>query len=373
VDSFIRDHAVDQPAVRAQRLELKSVSKSFGEVQAVDDVSLTVEAGEFMTLLGPSGSGKSTVLMLIAGFELPTAGKISIGNRAIGHVPPYRRNIGVVFQQYGLFPHMTVEENLAFPLKSRGHAQKTIGKKIGDALRRVQLTGYDDRYPHELSGGQQQRVAVARAIVFDPPLLLMDEPLSALDKKLREQMQVELKHLQRELGITVVAVTHDQSEALTMSDRVALMNHGKIIQVGKPDELYNAPVNRFVADFIGDANLLELRATRRIGGVTEAETMSGLKVTLPISAEPGAALTVILRPERIFLVDDHENRAPDGILWKSAVIQDVVFIGEACKYRLKLAGESLLAKQQLSGRAVRFAAGDVVNVGWLTTDLRIVS
>ena len=225
-------------ASHGAELELVAVSKSFGAVLAVDDVSLSVASGEFLTLLGPSGSGKTTTLMMIAGFESATAGEILLGGRRLTHVPPYRRNLGMVFQHYALFPHMTVYDNLAFPLRTRGVTRAEADRRVEEALARVRLPGYGARFPAQLSGGQQQRVALARALVYGPPVLLMDEPLGALDKKLREQMQLEIKHIQRELRLTVIYVTHDQEEALTMSDRIAVMRQGRTVQLGPPEHLY---------------------------------------------------------------------------------------------------------------------------------------
>ncbi len=225
-------------------------------VPAVDDLNLHVQAGEFITLLGPSGSGKTTTLMLLAGFEAPTSGAIRLDGRPIETLPPHQRGMGVVFQSYSLFPHMTVAQNVAFPLSVRKTSAATIRDKVSTALAKVQLQHLAERKPQQLSGGQQQRVALARALVFEPRVVLMDEPLSALDKKLREEMQLEIRRLHRELGVTMVYVTHDQSEAMTLSDRVAVFNHGRIEQLASPQQLYDAPANPFVAGFVGDNNML---------------------------------------------------------------------------------------------------------------------
>lgn len=238
-------------------IELRDLTKKYNQVKAVDKVNLRVQDGEFVTILGPSGSGKTTLLTTIAGFEEPTEGSILVNGRSINGVPPHKRNIGLVFQSYALFPHMTVFQNIAFPLKVRRYSKKKINDRVKEALEIVRMTGYESRKINQLSGGQQQRVALARAIVFNPEILLLDEPMAALDRKLRQDVQVELRQLQRTLGITTIAVTHDQEEALTLSDRILILNQGRIEQFGTPEELYNRPVNRFVAEFLGNTNLFE--------------------------------------------------------------------------------------------------------------------
>ena len=355
---------------RAQSVELVRVYKRFGPVAAVDGVDLTIAAGEFVTLLGPSGSGKSTSLMLVAGFEQPDAGEVRIGGTRIDHVAPYRRNLGVVFQSYALFPHMTVAENLAFPLEGRGVARDEITRRIGEGLERVRLAGYESRYPSQLSGGQQQRVALARALVFDPPVLLMDEPLSALDKKLREQMQLEIKHIQRDLGITVIYVTHDQGEALTMSDRIAVMNNGKIVQLGTPEELYDRPVDRFVADFIGETNLLSLTVESAMGAEAQARSAGGVRLLVPAgkAAASGEAITIAVRPERITVARSPGREGQ----WHDGVIEEVIYLGELRKYRVKLGDLSIIAKEQSRGAHGGFAAGERVAIGWTMADLGLV-
>src|SRR6266567_8624280 len=236
---------------------VRDLSKSYGPATAVSGVSINVRAGEFLSLLGPSGSGKTTLLMMIAGFEAPTAGAIHIDDRDITELAPNKRNIGMVFQRYALFPHMSVADNIAFPLRMRRTPKAEIRRRVEAALALVQLEEYGGRLPSQLSGGQQQRIAVARALVFEPPVLLMDEPLGALDKNLREQMQIEIKRIQQSLGVTVIYVTHDQEEALTMSDRIAVMRNGCLEQIGSPTELYDNPATSFVADFVGKTNFLE--------------------------------------------------------------------------------------------------------------------
>src|SRR5262252_3250474 len=242
---------------KGAEVRLEGLVKTFGATRAVDGVTLTAQAGEFLTLLGPSGSGKTTTLSCVAGFAVPTEGEVFIGGTPVTFEPPFKRNVGMVFQNYALFPHMTVAENLAFPLRMRKRPAVEIRERVAGALALVQLEGLGGRAPRQLSGGQQQRVALARALVFEPPVLLMDEPLGALDRKLRIEMQLELKHLHARLGVTVIYVTHDQEEALTLSDHIAVMNRGRIEQVGTPLDLYENPRTRFVAEFIGESNVVE--------------------------------------------------------------------------------------------------------------------
>src|SRR3954466_15167204 len=282
-------------------VQFVGVQKTYdGESLVVKNLDLNIRAGEFLTLLGPSGSGKTTTLMMLAGFEVPTHGRIFLDGKPIDHVPPHKRNIGMAFQNYALFPHMTVEENLAFPLSVRKIGKAEIGTRIKRALGMVQLSNLGKRRPGQLSGGQQQRVALARALVFEPKLVLMDEPLGALDKQLREQMQLEIKHIHRNLGVTVVYVTHDQSEALTMSDRVAVFNDGIIQQLARPDDLYERPQNSFVAQFIGENNRLRGKVVAMTGSGCEVEIEGGGKVeAVPVKvAGVGAGTTMSPRPER---------------------------------------------------------------------------
>ena len=280
-------------------IEIEHLRKVYpgGASPAVDDLSLHIEAGEFITLLGPSGSGKTTTLMLLAGFEAPTSGHIRLDGRPIESLPPHQRGMGVVFQSYSLFPHMTVAQNVAFPLQVRKVPAATIAEKVAAALATVRLGHLAERRPAQLSGGQQQRVALARALVFEPRVVLMDEPLSALDKKLREEMQLEIRRLHRELGVTMVFVTHDQGEAMTLSDRVAVFNHGRIEQLATPQQLYDAPANPFVAGFIGDNNHLAGVADGS-GGLRTAEGLAlQARAATPLAA--GAAATLCVRPEHL--------------------------------------------------------------------------
>src|SRR5438094_297054 len=329
-------------AVRAP-LEVRRLSKAFGGSRVVDDVSFAVEGGTFLTLLGPSGSGKTTTLRMIAGFEEPTEGDILVAGASITDRPPYRRNIGVVFQQYALFPHLTVFQNVAYPLQMRRTSKADIAERVRRALGLVRLDGFADRYPRQLSGGQQQRVALARAIVFEPPVLLMDEPLGALDKRLREDMQVELRHLQRELGITTVSVTHDQVEALVMSDVIAVLDGGRLQQVGPPLDVYRRPANQFVADFIGESNLLSGSVSDASGGEALFTTTKGLTVRL--AAEPGArpagAGHMVVRPESVRLGAGAEGAANRY----HAEIVEVLYVGDLVKYRVLMdGGDELVAK-----------------------------
>jgi spermidine/putrescine ABC transporter ATP-binding subunit len=351
------------------QLELHHVFKLFGSVKAVDDVSLDIEHGEFLTLLGPSGSGKTTTLNMIAGFEIPTNGDILLENEDITTVAPNSRGIGMVFQNYALFPHMTVYENIAFPLKMRKITSDKIRTMTGEALELVKLPGFETRYPNQLSGGQQQRIALARAIVFHPKILLMDEPLGALDKKLRDHMRLEIKHLQESLNVTVIYVTHDQEEALTMSDRIAIMNDGRIVQLDTPVELYESPANLFVAGFIGESNFLQGRVAETNGDSAAIETKEGLKVWVnrPAQMESGEEFSVAVRPEKIQVLAD-EQGSPDEIINRfTGRIEEIVYLGEAKIYRFSLAPDVIIeAKVQSGPDAHKYEVGDKIVVGWQT-------
>jgi putative spermidine/putrescine transport system ATP-binding protein len=357
---------------QAGDLKLVGLTKRFPGFLAVDALDLQVKRGEFLTLLGPSGSGKTTTLMMIAGFVPPTAGEIFVDDRPITAVAPDRRNIGIVFQNYALFPHMTLFDNVAFPLRMRHVAKPDIRRRVAEALAMVQLVGLEERMPRQLSGGQQQRVALARALVFRPGLLLMDEPLGALDKNLREQMQLELTRLHRSLGITVVYVTHDQAEALTMSDRIALMNRGRIEQLGAPHELYECPVNPFVAEFLGESNVLAGCLETSPDGLHTA-VVTPLGVRLPIAPDArrasGEALLVV-RPEKIHV------RPDDGPIDRNecrGVVTDVTYVGDVTRYRIQLDAELMLTVK-LHNRSGTFRAGlgARVCVGWDPNDARLL-
>ena len=288
-------------------LHLDHLSKHYGATRAVDDVSLSLAPGEFLTLLGPSGSGKTTLLMMIAGFVTPTSGSIRLGKRMISQMPPERRNFGMVFQGYALFPHLTVARNIAFPLEARRQPRAEIEARVAQAMEMVQLAALRNRLPRQLSGGQQQRVALARALVFTPDILLLDEPLSALDKKLRAQVQLELKDLHRRLGLTFIYVTHDQEEALSMSDRIAVLRDGRLVQQGTPTELYTQPRTRFVADFLGGSNFLAGRVTEKTETGFAYTCGSQRFVHEGGSGRPGAEIVLTLRPEKIEFVRDRER------------------------------------------------------------------
>jgi putative spermidine/putrescine transport system ATP-binding protein len=316
-------HSMMQPK-RGGALKLRSLSKHYPGFTAVDAIDLDVAAGEFVTLLGPSGSGKTTTLMMVAGFTPPSSGDVELNGRSLIALAPERRNIGVVFQNYALFPHMTVRENIGFPLRMRDQSRAVISEKVTAALRLVQLEQLSDRLPKQLSGGQQQRVALARALVFDPDLLLMDEPLGALDRNLREQMQFELRRLHGELGITVVFVTHDQEEALTLSDRVALMNRGAIVQIGSAEDLYERPASRFVAEFIGESNMLP-------GRIDGAWFIVEGGARLPCPDGPRDATLMVVRPEKLALT------SPDAHTIVGTVV-GFVYVGDFTRYLVEIEG-----------------------------------
>jgi putative spermidine/putrescine transport system ATP-binding protein len=341
-------------------LELAGVRKRYDSLVAVDDLDLALEAGEFLTLLGPSGSGKTTTLMMVAGLQQPDAGSIRLNGVSVASLPPYRRDVGMVFQNYALFPHMTVRRNVAFPLEMRGTPAAEIARLVDEALALVKLPDHGERLPKQLSGGQQQRVALARAMVYRPALLLMDEPLGALDRKLREQLQLEIKRVHRERRISVLYVTHDQEEALTMSDRIAVFNKGRIEQIGTPEELYDRPATRFVASFIGDTNLLAGRVLGVAGGICEIETAAGrIAASARTPLEAGAAVFVAVRPERVVLAP---VQAAGGGL--EGVIIEQVFLGTSRKYVVRLAdGTELVVLRPISDPPFEQAA-PTVRVSW---------
>jgi spermidine/putrescine ABC transporter ATP-binding subunit len=346
-------------------LEVRRLSKAFGSTRVVDDVSFSVDGGAFLTLLGPSGSGKTTTLRMIAGFEEPTEGDVLVGGTSITDRPPYRRNIGVVFQQYALFPHLTVFANVAYPLQMRRTPKPQIAERVRRALELVRLHGFADRYPRQLSGGQQQRVALARAIVFEPPVLLMDEPLGALDKRLREDMQVELRHLQRQLGITTVSVTHDQVEALVMSDLIAVLDGGRLQQLGPPLDVYRRPANQFVADFIGESNLL----TGTLGDDATFTSARGLRVRMATGGGSGPAHLVV-RPEYVRLGDAAAARANRY----QAEIVELLYVGDLVKYRLLVEQrDQLVAKTLAPSVDQPWKPGQQLIVGWDPADCLAVS
>ncbi len=354
-------------------VSLSGVEKRYDGVGAVRGISLDVRSGEFLTLLGPSGSGKTTTLMMIAGFETPSAGDIKVDGRSVVAIPPNKRNLGMVFQNYALFPHLTVADNIGFPLKQRGVDRATRARLVGEALEVVRLPGYGARHPRQLSGGQQQRVALARAIVFRPRLLLMDEPLGALDKQLREGLQLELRRLHAELGITFIYVTHDQDEALTMSDRIAVVNEGKIAQLGTPEDLYDRPSDRFVASFIGESNFLS-GVLQGFDGDQAVISLGGSVLRAGFATRPSAdaAVTLTMRPERMHFADSH--LASDALGNRlSATVTEAVFAGDCCRYHCQAAGgETFVVKQSCGATIKRHRPGDAVELAWSAADTILV-
>ncbi|WP_176085877.1 ABC transporter ATP-binding protein [Martelella sp. HB161492] len=354
---------------RGAAVKYDSVQKSYdGETLVVKKLNLDIPPGEFLTMLGPSGSGKTTCLMMLAGFEPATSGEIYLNSKPINNVPPHKRGIGMVFQNYALFPHMSVAENLAFPLQLRKVGKAEQEEKVKRALEMVQLDRFGSRRPAQLSGGQQQRVAVARALVFDPELVLMDEPLGALDKQLREQMQYEIKHIHDNLGVTFVYVTHDQTEALTMSDRVAVFNDGVIQQLSAPDLLYEAPRNSFVAQFIGENNKLngtvkEVRGTECSVELEDGTILIADRVNV---AKVGDRTTISLRPERVELVP--EESAENKITGR---IEELIYLGDHIRVRMNVCGnDEFVVKVRNRGERRTLAVGDMQIVGFAARDCK---
>lgn len=351
-------------------VRLSGLTKRYDNSCVVDNVSMDIAAGEFVTMLGPSGSGKTTVLMMIAGLVEPTFGTITIGTRDVTQLGPQHRGLGVVFQNYALFPHLTIAENIAFPLRMRKKSEAEIKRKVEDMLALVRLPALGNRTPSQLSGGQQQRVALARALVFDPPVLLLDEPLSALDKKLRESMQFEIREIHRKLGLTVINVTHDQSEALAMSDRVIIMRDGRVMQSGTPSELYENPSSTFVADFLGTSNFLngtiqEIDAN----GVGVFTTDGGLRCRVPAgTVRAGERARLMVRPERI-MVDD--TLGADQHL--QGHVAEVAYTGELVRYRISLSDQDVIevTLQNRKGQSTWKELGSAVSVGWHIHDAHL--
>jgi iron(III) transport system ATP-binding protein len=352
-----------RPATDAVQIGVEHVSKQFehrvkGRLYAVRDLSLTVAPGELLTLLGPSGCGKTTTLRMIAGFEEPDEGTIRIGARDVTHVMANARNIGFVFQNYALFPHLSVFENVAYGLRVQSAAEIEVSRRVGEVLGLVGLAGYDQQHPHQLSGGEQQRVALARAIVFQPRVLLFDEPLSNLDAKLRVQMRGEIQQLQKRLGITTVYVTHDQEEAMAISDRIAIMDKGVIVQQGSAEALYHRPVNEFVAQFIGRTNLLTARLLALAGGRAELE-IAGQRFVLGTTRTDlpaGGVVRVVVRPEALTL------HAPGAAGALAGTVVGRTFLGEKTEYLVEAAGQTLQVTDYRAGPDRGWAAGDAVGV-----------
>lgn len=344
-------------------LVLSDVSKSFGSVRAVDAVSIAVRRGEFYSLLGPSGCGKTTTLRLVAGFEIPDAGKIELAGDDITHRPPDKRRVNTVFQHYALFPHLTVEDNVAYGLRQERVDREALAGRLESALTTVRLQELRRRYPRELSGGQQQRVALARALIKEPTVLLLDEPLAALDLKLRRAMQQELKKLQERVGITFVYVTHDQQEALTLSDRIAVMNGGRILQEGPPEEIYERPTTRFVADFIGQTNFLrgEVEDAGTPILVREGATGALLRCASTVAVRPGQRVSVAIRPERIQPVI---GERPANVL--EGRVLSAIYLGDAVQFQIQVGEGELTVQRPNAGDDVtaQWRPGDIAQIGW---------
>ena len=345
-------------------IKLTKLVKTYpgGGAAAVAGIDLQVREGEFFSLLGPSGCGKSTTLRMVAGFVAPTSGTITIGGEDVTDLPPERRKIGIVFQNYAIFPHMNVAENIAFGLKLRKQGRDEIRQKVTAALRQVGLVGMEDRYQRQLSGGQQQRVALARVLVTEPRILLLDEPLSALDKGLREEMKFWIKDFQKSLGITTIYVTHDQDEALTMSDRIGVMNGGRIVQQGAPEVIYESPADLFVTRFIGHSNVMDVVVRRREPSGIVVD-LGGLEIRAPdgAGAPIGTAAKLVVRPENILIGE--AALQPDAIRVPATVLGET-YQGSIVRYRLKVGDQNVIAERQNQSHLERFAPGTPVTVGW---------
>lgn len=346
-------------------LEIRNVVRRFGDFTAVNDVSLSINEGEFFTLLGPSGCGKTTLLRMLAGFEQPDSGEILLDGKDMTCLPPEKRPLHTVFQNYALFPHMTVTDNIAFPLKMAGVPREQIRERVKEVLEDVHLGNFEQRFPHELSGGQKQRVAIARALVNRPRLLLLDEPLAALDLKLREQMQIELINLQKEIGVTFVYVTHDQGEALALSHRIAVMNKGKVEQLDLPENIYSYPNNRFVADFIGTCTLLECHV-REVGERLQLELVGAGMVEAPSAdAEVGQVGTLAVRPEKIRIGNSLTVQEGESLF--HGTVHDSLYMGDVTIYFVELANGMIveaLLPNSAPGITKFFEVGDAVDIAW---------
>ena len=372
----VSENAMTAPSTDAglgARIVLNDVTKYYGDVGAVLGVTLDVAPGEILTLLGSSGSGKTTTLLIVAGFHAPSSGDVWVDERDVTNLPPERRNVGIVFQHYALFPHMSVAENIAFPLRMRGLRSSDICSKVTAALELVRMSGFDTRYPSQLSGGQQQRVALARATVFQPPVLLLDEPLGALDKKLRDKMQLELKELQSKTGITMIYVTHDQTEALSLSDRIAVMHDGRIEQIGTPSDLYERPATRFVADFVGDSNFLSGIVTSRRSDKCLISTPDQLSCVASVSNSDhsGSTVDMLVRPERIVVGERAESLSNSFL----GTVEDISYVGDAIKYRVALSERTVVTvKVPNTGQSTQgLGKGSSLRIGWRAEDAIIFS
>jgi len=344
-------------------VEFNAISKHFGSSVAVADLDLSIEQGEFFSLLGPSGCGKSTTLRMLAGFVKPTKGSIHVNGREITSLPPEARDIGIVFQNYAIFPHMTVFENIAFGLVERKLPRAEIKQKVDAALAEVGMTGFEERYERELSGGQKQRVALARVLVIEPEILLLDEPLSALDKKMREEMKFWIKNIQKSVGITTIYVTHDQSEALTMSDRIAVIDHGKVLQIGTPVEIYEQPASRFIAEFIGESNLL-IGTISEIDGnmctVSLGATTVSANLPVKTNVSSGQEIALLVRPEMIRLHPLDADEQPK----LTGTISETIYQGSVVRYNIQAADQNVMVEIANRPDLPRLNTGDTVPAYW---------
>lgn len=347
-------------------LKIVNLKKTYGDFVAVENINLDIRQGEFLTFLGGSGSGKTTTLLSIAGFLEPSAGEILLSGASILDKPPHKRNIGMVFQQYSLFPHMSIFENVAFPLKMRKVGKDEIKKRVTDILTLVELEEFADRMPAQLSGGQQQRVALARALVFEPTILLMDEPLAALDKQLRETMQMEIRQLHEQLGLTIIYVTHDQEEALKMSDRIAIFNEGNIDQIGTPTDLYDRPGTQFIAEFLGDSNVFHGKVTSLNNELVTVESEHGQSFSAATdeSYEKGTDVVIMVRPEKVQITKEIDHTKTVNVV--QAKVKESIYLGESFKYMLETSfGETVTVKKQIDKIAEQiFENGDTVYMTW---------
>ncbi|MGY4492290.1 ABC transporter ATP-binding protein [Pseudomonas sp. TE3610] len=349
-------------------VSLRNLNKHYGDFAAVDNISLDIQDGEFLTFLGSSGSGKSTTLSMLAGFETPSSGEILVSGQSLVNVPPHKRDIGMVFQRYSLFPHLSVRDNIGFPLSIRKHSAEEVKKRVDAMLKLVQLEPFAHRRPSQMSGGQQQRVAIARALVYEPRILLMDEPLGALDKKLREDLQDELRQLHRRLGITIVYVTHDQEEAMRLSQRIAIFSHGKIVGLGTGYDLYQNPPNAFVASFLGNSNFLKLKAQGNAAATFENQALS-IRLTPNLRTDQDVLLMV--RPEKALALSVSQAISePLQAGWNevTAKVTEVLFLGESQTCSVITAGGTAMTVKALSAAGMPLKAGDPVRVRWATAD-----
>ncbi|WP_298189595.1 ABC transporter ATP-binding protein [uncultured Pseudomonas sp.] len=354
-------------------VSLRNLNKYYGDFAAVDNISLEIKEGEFLTFLGSSGSGKSTTLSMLAGFETPTSGEIQVEGKSLIKVPPHKRDIGMVFQRYSLFPHLSVRDNIAFPLTLRKLPVAERERQVDAMLKLVQLDDFAHRRPAQLSGGQQQRVAIARALVYEPRILLMDEPLGALDKKLREELQDELRHLHRRLGITIVYVTHDQEEAMRLSQRIAIFSHGKIVGLGSGYDLYQNPPNAFVASFLGNSNFLKVKAQSNVSAQFASQSVA-IRPTAGVQA--AQELLLMVRPEKAqALTLSQASSEPLASGWNeiSATVNEVVFLGESLTYNVITPCGTALIVKALSGNLQPLHAGTEVRVRWAAADACVYS